>query len=621
MGLKATFVTLFMLTVSLLLGGVGVIYFDGYNEISLVENRSQDDLKKHLLFLDFVSKYKLFSQLPFNEIEKLNRAYQDLKSAKSEIQKHISGQSINLAPAEKNFDEIISQNRSFIKKREINFRSEKEARLKWSRLETKLSSEIVKKMKGGQEFLPDFKNTLSKWAEDIPFLEKIRSSLDVSYVNQNEFIELRDLMLFSEWIIDWRIAMEKSPSQTSKALDVVRAKLDSLKMDEKLKLEIKRDIFSYVESIREVLSSRERIQYFQSKLQLQKKMLLDFFNEEMIPSWQGNKREELEKEIFQKNERHKMIVLGAVVAVVMIILVMAILFLRIFPQLKILEVKAEQVGQGVFNFNSNDTVPKNEIGKVMQAFNNMSLKLHEYREKQKEDEKEKIRLSDSLQRLRKVSELGEFSAKMAHELKNPISILNFCLEDAMDSATKNEKERTLSELGKSIQALARLKVISSKLGSKNLLYESDVFNMREMINELVSMYSSLVSSEDIDLVVTSSHQANTMNVNASKLEIMGALSNLIDNGVDYIKLNPVTNKKIEVDLSSDGKVVYVTISNQGEEIPEDRNIFEGVNSSKPGIGRGLGLVIVKDAVERANGSVIYKHEEGKNRFIISIPEV
>src|SRR5690606_2067533 len=126
-----------------------------------------------------------------------------------------------------------------------------------------------------------------------------------------------------------------------------------------------------------------------------------------------------------RNKRYQFIVKIATVMGVFIILVMLFIFLSIFPFLNILEEKAKLIGMGDFVTKIDKKIPHNEIGKVMSAFNDMALELSRYIQRLKDHEQEKIQLTDAIQRLRRANELGEFSAKMAHELKNPISILTF----------------------------------------------------------------------------------------------------------------------------------------------------------------------------------------------------
>lgn len=182
MGLRTTFLLLTLLTISVLLGGIGFIHYDGQTSIKTDWQRSKDDLEKNLLLLNYISKYKAFSQVPIENPSSLDIIFSELESAKKEIQKSLKSEKLDLYPSDDLFTEMHKLNHILL---DLNLKLNRgtiESVKRWENIEKYLSAEIIKRMKNGQEFLPGFKSTLSKWAEDIPFFEKVRNSLDVSYV-------------------------------------------------------------------------------------------------------------------------------------------------------------------------------------------------------------------------------------------------------------------------------------------------------------------------------------------------------------------------------------------------------------------------------------------------------
>ncbi len=275
------------------------------------------------------------------------------------------------------------------------------------------------------------------------------------------------------------------------------------------------------------------------------------------------------------------------------------------------------VGKGDFLARIDRKIPNNEIGQVMNAFNEMAMELSKHLEKIKEHEQEKTQLTNSIQKMRRINELGEFSAKMAHELKNPLSILNFCLNDALDASIKGDNTKSTNELKKSLHAMERLKVISGRLGAKSSFTESESINVKQMIDELVSMYDSLISKEDVSINVGAN--SDDILINAPKLELMGAISNLFDNAIEYLKSNKAGNSDIEVAIRKDANIALIEVSSKGKKIDDPDKLFNSFYSDKKSITRGMGLVIVKDIVESIGGSIKYDNEAGVNKFIIKLP--
>jgi signal transduction histidine kinase len=84
-----------------------------------------------------------------------------------------------------------------------------------------------------------------------------------------------------------------------------------------------------------------------------------------------------------------------------------------------------------------------------------------------------------------------------------------------------------------------------------------------------------------------------------------------------------TQGEITVRTSSDSDHIYVTISDTGSGIPEDKlnRIFEPFYTSKEvGKGTGLGLSIAYDIVKKHNGEIQVKSEVGMGTtFTLVLP--
>ena len=106
--------------------------------------------------------------------------------------------------------------------------------------------------------------------------------------------------------------------------------------------------------------------------------------------------------------------------------------------------------------------------------------------------------------------------------------------------------------------------------------------------------------------------------------LMSVFNNLFTNAVEAAE-----NNSLHIDINikeSDGKYI-MTVENDGKEIPEDRigDIFNAGYSTKINyetgvVGRGLGLLIVKNIIEKEfNGEISVSSVKGRTRFVIKIP--
>ena len=210
---------------------------------------------------------------------------------------------------------------------------------------------------------------------------------------------------------------------------------------------------------------------------------------------------------------------------------------------------------------------------------------------------------------------------MAHELKNPLSILRFCLSDAEEAVRENDSGRALVELERSQKSLERLLVIASKLGTKNRALPKENLVVEDMILELVNMYKSLLKAENIKIISVKSKSNADLRINGSRLELMGAISNIIDNAIDFYKDNNGHERLIELITFSKQSHISIIISNYGPEILNGENIFNELHSTKKGLARGMGLVIARDIITSHGGKLEYEYVDNKVQFKITLPSV
>ncbi|WP_372655206.1 ATP-binding protein [Halobacteriovorax sp.] len=618
MKLKQLYIFLTFISIAILLGGITFIHLDGQKTISRDKKASLEELDRGLSLLKIISNFRSFTQSSFQDLNHLESEYKKYQSLQKKTNEEIEGySSVDLGSFDEYAENLFNLNKKKLKlEGKVNVHLSKSLS-EWNNIEKELSKQILSQLKGGQEFLPKFKNTLSKWGESIPLLKTLKKSIDVAYVDQENFLELKELMTFSSWLEDWKSKTQESKAPISRLSSEIKEAVSNLKVLKSFKYDFSLRVEKYLEAIEEARRYKSLVRTVEKDITKYKKIATNFLTQELIPKLQDQTSLKLDQTILSRSKRHQTIVQIATVMGIFIILVMSFLFLNIFPFLNILERKAKLVGKGDFLTKIDKKIPNNEIGKVMNAFNDMTLELSKYLEKIKDHEQEKMQLTDAIQRMRRVNELGEFSAKMAHELKNPLSILTFCLNDALEANKVGDLKANKVELEKSLQALERLNVISGKLGAKALFTSSEKLDVNIIIKELINMYGSLTSKEGVSIEVLERNSKKF--INAPRLELMGAIANLLDNAIEYMKSHESVDRDIKVSIDNDSLNIIIEVASSGEEIDNPNKLFNSFYSSKKSITRGMGLVIVKDVIERVDGEISYRYESGYNRFKIEIP--
>ena len=210
-----------------------------------------------------------------------------------------------------------------------------------------------------------------------------------------------------------------------------------------------------------------------------------------------------------------------------------------------------------------------------------------------------------------------FIADASHELKTPLAVImasSESLENDKNSEKlidniKNESER-MNKLILNLLDLAKVENGETK--------ELSPHNISKIVEKSVLTFESLSFEKEIEL---NYNIDDDINIKCDSDEIKELISILLDNAIKHCK----KKGKIEVNLNSDKSYVYLNVINEGNPIPkgEEEKIFERFYRVDKARNRnenryGLGLAIAKKIVEKHNGKISAKSEDGFTTFKIII---
>jgi signal transduction histidine kinase len=573
----------------ILLGGVSFIYLDGKTSLESQKSFSKISLNESKSFIKLISNYKVLTL----EVTRGNEVEDSLqKSLITSLDQIDYLQNSSQQKFKSKLVELIKLNKKLYEKR---YQLEKliiKERSRKLELEDTLSTEIVTRLKRGQEFMPGLKDTLAKWAQEVPFFKKIKNGLDVSYVDKMKFKELKSLMLLSKDLINSKY-------------DLSTIDLDKYKFSKYLKVQVQISIELLNKATFVRKKQEEEIKNYAHLINTKIQFLDKIINDDFLISWQEYRLSQENLILAEKNKKQKLVLDTVALIGIFMILLLLIIFLKIFPYLSSLEKRAKEIAEGDFDKRFQD-IPKNEIGKVMMAFNEMADDIALYIEEIKREREKQTELSDAIQNMKKLNAMGELASKMSHEIKNPISILKFCLNDALEFIEQGDISKAEEELQKSNQALERLSLLATKLGSKNQISEFEVIKLNNLVKEVIYLYGE---SGRFEL----NNSNNEIEIKGPKVELQSAISNLFDNALES------SESTIFINISQDAKETSIEIRNEGDQLENPSKIFNNFYSTKSGPTRGLGLSIVKDIVNLSGGSITYRYVEGYHSFLMKLP--
>ena len=242
-----------------------------------------------------------------------------------------------------------------------------------------------------------------------------------------------------------------------------------------------------------------------------------------------------------------------------------------------------------------------EIGELAGALNTMAVKLADY----DHDIAEQSRMAT----------LGQMTARIAHEIRNPLTAIKMQLQLLKESADQQNK----SILDSLLDETRRLElIVLSTLQHKKI--SRPVFtrmNINNLIEEIAQLHRLQFEHQDLLLVLTLDPTIPEVEIDRDM--ITQILLNLLLNAKDEM---PEGGK---IHLSSGNQDndagIWFAVDDSGPGIPEEnwQTLFTETTSLKPG-GFGLGLRLCHELAELHHGQIDISHSElGGARFTVTLP--
>ncbi|MDZ4063808.1 MAG: ATP-binding protein [Coriobacteriia bacterium] len=232
-----------------------------------------------------------------------------------------------------------------------------------------------------------------------------------------------------------------------------------------------------------------------------------------------------------------------------------------------------------------------------------------------EDISEVKSLTEQLIRADRLAAMGELTAGVAHEVRNPLGIIRASVQLLEESECDEDRIRAASGVIK--QEIDRLdKVIKALLDfgrpSKPMFVETDV---ESVLSDVVLFTNRFAKQADV--VIEERFSAGLPLVHADPDQLKQVFLNLVTNAVQVMEESGGT---IAIETGHVPGYVFVTVSDTGPGIPEEAlgKVFDPFYSTRDE-GTGLGLTMVHRIIDEHDGHIEVGSGENGTVFRVSLP--
>jgi phosphoglycerate-specific signal transduction histidine kinase len=271
----------------------------------------------------------------------------------------------------------------------------------------------------------------------------------------------------------------------------------------------------------------------------------------------------------------------------------------------------KRYGTGDYDFRYSK-VMNDEFGVVAEAFNEMTQKMTELRLQNVQNSK--------------MAALGEMAGSIAHEINNPLTVINSLLMKNMNDVKNDsqEKEKLLINLEKSLNMSNRITKIVSGLRTFSRNAENDPFeetNIQKIIDETLYLCLEKLKNKKIKLIIENKTQMDEK-ISCRETQLSQVILNLLNNSYDAVE--NLQDPWIKLEVYFEGEVLKIIITDSGKGISKEivNKIMDPFYTTKPiGKGTGLGLSISKGIIEGHQGLFYYDEYSVNTKFVIELPKI
>lgn len=257
--------------------------------------------------------------------------------------------------------------------------------------------------------------------------------------------------------------------------------------------------------------------------------------------------------------------------------------------------------------------------------------------------------------LEKLASLGQLSAGIAHEIKNPLNFVNNFSELSMelieeineelktieDSPAKNNIIDILNDVNENLKKVhhhgsrADGIVKSMLMHSRGGTGEKEKIDLNEMIKEYVNLafHGMRANKKAINVKIDLALDLEVGQVRLNPEEFSRVILNLCNNAFDTLREKIYSLPESEqndfhalltVQTICDGNQIVIIIRDNGMGVSSEikDKILEPFFTTKKGKeGTGLGLSITNDIIKDHGGTIVINSDEGVfTEFVITIPK-
>lgn len=222
----------------------------------------------------------------------------------------------------------------------------------------------------------------------------------------------------------------------------------------------------------------------------------------------------------------------------------------------------------------------------------------------------------------RLAALGEFSAGMAHEINNPLTvisgnarILNSLINKGTLDKSAQPQVQKITDMTARIDKIIKNLRAFARDGKNDLMKE---FELSKFIDDISVLTKIKLERNQIEFELV--NEANFKMIYGQEIPLSQVIINIINNAADAVM--GLDKKWVRLKVENNEQWIQFTVTDSGNGIPveiQEKMMSPFFTTKEVGKGTGLGLSISLGIINSHKGQLIYNSESPHTEFIIRIP--
>lgn len=223
----------------------------------------------------------------------------------------------------------------------------------------------------------------------------------------------------------------------------------------------------------------------------------------------------------------------------------------------------------------------------------------------------------------KMASIGRLAAGVAHEINNPLAIINEKAGLMKDFIALTEdfpkKQKSMDIVNAILKSVERCKTVTHRLlgFAKHMDVQNETLDLSLLLKEVLEFLEKEAHYRNINVAFNVAESLPT--IESDRGQLQQVFLNILNNAFAAVE----SGGSIEISIQqADSEWIVVTITDNGCGIPEENlaHIFEPFFTTKKGYGTGLGLSITYGIVEKLGGKISVKSKVGEGTSLtVTLP--